>query len=95
MVDAQAVQQGRVQVVDVHRIAGDVVAEVVRLAVSDSSTDAATREPHAVAPRMMVAAEIVGRERALAEDGPAELPGPDHQGVFEEAALPQVGDEGR
>ena len=45
MVDAQAVQDRGVQVVDVDRVLDDVVAEVVGLAVDDARLDAAAGEP--------------------------------------------------
>ncbi len=44
---------------------------------------------------MMVAAVIVGGELALAVDGAAELAAPDDQRVVEQAALLEVGDQGR
>ena len=47
VVDAQAVQDRGVQVVDVDRVLDDVVAEVVGLAVDDARLDAAAGHPHA------------------------------------------------
>ena len=41
VVDAQAVQDRRVHVVNVDRIPGDVVREIVRLAIGQSAFDAA------------------------------------------------------
>ena len=61
VVDAQAMQHRRVQVMNMHRVARNVVAEVVRLAVSQSGLDAAARQPDGEAARMMVAAIVVGR----------------------------------
>ena len=45
VVDAQAVQHRGVQVVDVDRVANDVVAVVVGLAVSDARLDPAAGQP--------------------------------------------------
>ena len=87
VVDAQAVQHRRVQVVDVDRVAGDVVAEVVGLAVGHARLDAAAGQPDGEAARMMVAAVVVGGQLALAVDGAAELAAPDDQRVVEQAAL--------
>jgi hypothetical protein len=53
-------QHRRVQAREHHRVARNVVAEVVRLAVSQPGLDAAARQPDGEAARMMVAAIIVG-----------------------------------
>ena len=82
------------QVVDVDRVVGDVVAEVVGLAVGDAGLDAAAGQPDGEAARVVVAAVVVGGQRALAVDRPAELAAPDDQRVVEQAALLQVGDQG-
>ena len=66
VVDAQKVKDRRVQVVDFHGVAGDVVREVVGLAVSDSRLDAAAGEPDGEAAGVVVAAVIGGRELLLA-----------------------------
>ena len=73
--------------------ADDVVAEVVGLAVGDARLDAAAGQPDGEAARMMVAAVVVGGQRALAVDGAAELAAPDDQRVVEQAALLQVRDQ--
>src|SRR5712692_7555931 len=95
MFDAQAVQDGRLQVVDVNRIFRDVVAVVVRLADADAAPDAAPGQPHGKAARVVIAA-VVGRgQLALAVDGSPELSAPNHQRVIQHAALLQVDDESR
>ncbi len=95
VVDAQAVQDRGVQVVDVDRVFRDVVAEVVGLAVGDAGLDAAAGQPDREAARMMVAAVVVGRQLALAVDRAAELAAPDDERVVQQAALLEVLDEGR
>ena len=45
MVDAQAMENGGVQVADMHRVLGDVVAEVVGRAELDAGLDAAAGQP--------------------------------------------------
>ena len=85
VVDAQAVQDRGVQVVDVDRVLGDVVAEVVGLAVGDPGLDAAAGQPDGEAAGMVVAAVVVGGQRALAVDGAAEFAAPDDQRVVEQA----------
>ena len=59
VVDAQAMQDRGVQVMDVDGIAGDVVAEVVGRAVSDAGLDASAAQPDREAARMVVAAVIL------------------------------------
>ena len=73
VVDAETMQQRCVQVMNMHRVPGNVVAEIVGLPVSQSGLDAAASEPEGEATRMMVTAIIVGREGTLTVNGPAEL----------------------
>jgi len=82
MVEPQAAQDRGIEIVDVHRIADDVVAIIVGLAVLDAAANAGPREPHAEATAVMVPAMIVRGELALAVDRPAKLAAPDHQRVF-------------
>ena len=79
VIEAKAMQQRGVQVMDVDRIAGDVVAEVVGLAESLATADAAAGEPHAEAARVVIAAEVGGGQFALAVGRAAELAAPDDQ----------------
>src|SRR5260370_1983950 len=94
VIDAQAMEDGGVEVVDVDGIADDVVAVIVGLAVADAGLDAAAGEPHAEAAAVMVAAMIGGGELALAVHGAAELSAPEDQGIVQQAALLEVLDEG-
>ena len=91
VVDAQAMEDGGVQVVDVHGIGDDVVAEVVGLAVNHPRLDACAGHPEGEALRMMITAVIVAGELALAVDRPAKLTAPDHQCVVQKSALLEVG----
>jgi hypothetical protein len=70
-----------VQIVDVDRVAGDVVGKVVGLADRNSRLDPPAGQPEGEAARVMVAAVVVGGEASLAIDGAAELASPDHQRV--------------
>ena len=83
MVDPQAPQDRRVQIVDVHRVGGDVVAVVVGLAERDPA-DAAAGHPDRERTRMMIAAVVVGRQLALGY-GSSEFTGPDDQCVVQQA----------
>ena len=77
VIDAQAVKNGGLQIVDIHRILGDVVAVIVRCAIGDAWLDAAAGHPDGKASGVMIAAIIVGSQFALAVHGTAEFPAPD------------------
>src|SRR3989449_11605426 len=77
VVDAEAIEDCGLQVVDVHGVLDDVVAVIVGLTVIDAGLHSATRHPHAEAARMMVPAVVRRRERALAINGAAELAAPE------------------
>src|SRR2546422_899598 len=94
VVDAETVQDGRVQVVNVDRLVDHVVAKLVRLAVRVAAPDAGAREPDGEAARMMVAAVVVGGQRSLTVDRAAELAAPDDERVVEQAALFEVREQG-
>ena len=93
VVDAEQVQDGGLEVVDVHAAVGDVVAEVVGFAVDVAGPGAAAGHPHGKATGMVVAAVVVVGEPALREAGTAEFAAPDDQRVFEQAALFEVDEE--
>src|SRR5665213_4181381 len=93
MVDAEAVQDRGVERVDVDRILHDVVAEVVGLAIDHARLDAAAGHPDREAARVMIAAIILARQRALTVDRAAEFAAPDDERLIEQAALLQVGEQ--
>ena len=62
VIEAQAVQDRGVEVVDRDRIARDVVAEVVCFADRETASDAPASQPDSEAAGMMVAAIVVGFE---------------------------------
>src|SRR5690606_37679904 len=63
------------------------------LTVDDTGANPGPREPHAEAAGMMIPAIVDARQRPLAVHRTPELAAPDDQGVFEQAALFQIGDE--
>src|SRR5262249_54108668 len=65
------------------------------LAEGDAALDAAAGEPDREAARVVVAAVVGGRQRALAVNGAAELAAPDNQRVLEQAPLLEILDESR
>ena len=90
VVDAEAMQHGGVQIVDVNRVLGDVVAEFVGRAVGHASFDTAAGQPDAETAWVMVAAVVLPRERSLAINRAAELTGPDHECFIQETALFEI-----
>jgi hypothetical protein len=83
MVDSQAVQDCGVEVVDVDRVADDIVAVVVGFAVGDSATDASSGHPHREAAWVMVSTVVGGGEISLAVDRSTKLATPDDESVVE------------
>jgi hypothetical protein len=65
VVDAEQVQNGGVEVADVHWILHDVVAEGAGFAEDEARLDAAAGHPVAKTARMMIAALIGRRQPAL------------------------------
>ena len=94
VVDAELMQDRRVEVVDVNWIADDVVAEVVGLAVGDPRLDAAAGHPDREAARVMITAVVRGGQVSLAIDRASELAAPDDQRVVEQPAPLQVENQG-
>jgi len=86
VLEAEEVQDGGVQVADVHRIFNDVVAEVVGLTVNCAALDPAAGQPHRETARMMVAPVVVFAKPALAVNGAAKLAAPNNQSAVEHAA---------
>jgi len=58
VINSQLVKDGGVKVADVDGILGDVVAEVIGLAVNLSAFDAATGHPHREGTRVVIATVI-------------------------------------
>ena len=85
VVDAEAVQDRRVHVVDVDRIFDDVVTEVVGLTVHDAWLDPATGHPDREVSRVMVAAVVVASQFPLTVNGSPEFASPDDERVIEES----------
>src|SRR5438067_204899 len=78
VVDAKAMQNRGIEIVNVNRIANDVVAVVVGFAQDDAGLDAAACQPHRETTAMMVAAVVV-LQSALAVDRAPEFAAPDDQ----------------
>ena len=81
VIDAQAMQDGSVKVVDVNRVLLHVVAEVVGFAEHDTGLDTAARHPLGVTAWVMVSAVVGFCESALAVNRASELATPNDQRV--------------
>ncbi len=92
IVDSHAVQDRRVEFVDMDRVLGDVVTEVIRLAVSDTRLDATASHPNGETSWMVVAAIILARQIALAVSRAPKLAPPNHKSFIQHAALLEVVD---
>ena len=93
VIDSHAMEDRRVQVVDVHWVFGDVVAEVVGLSEGDATFDSPSCHPHAEISRVVIATVIVSRQTALAVNGTSEFTSPYDQGVLEHSASLEVLDQ--
>ena len=94
MVQAQQVQHGGLQVVDVDAVGlfGRIEAQLVGLADRLAGLDAAAGQPHGVGFDVVVAAD---RAAHLAHRRAAEFSAPDHQRLVEQPALLEVVEQSR
>src|SRR5437016_13337438 len=99
MFDAQAMEHGGVEIMNVDRIFGDVIAEIIGFSESEAALDSASGHPQAEAARVMVASEAGFGYLPLAVSGAAEFAAPNDQSIFEETTSRseerRVGKEGR
>jgi len=95
VVDAQQVEQRRLQIMNVNPVRGNVVAELVGRTVAHARLHPAAGEPNREAARMVVATVIVGRQSTLAINRPPELPSPNDQRVVQKPALLQIQNQRR
>src|SRR5262249_17539743 len=94
VIEAEAMQNGGVQVVDVDFVPHDVEAEFVGLADGDAGPDAAAGQPDSEGLRVMVAAQLASELGVRLDQWSAsEFAAPDGQGVCEQTALFEVLDE--
>ena len=92
VIEAELVEQGGVEVMDVDGIGDGGEAEIVRCADGGAGADTAAREPDGVS-----IDEVVPSRRLLAafgHRGAAELASPDDEGLVEEPAAFEVGTQG-
>ena len=90
MVDSHAMENGCIQIVDVHWVFSDVVAEIVGLSVGYPTFDSPTGHPHAEVSWVMIPSVVVSGQSTLAIDRASEFPTPYDQCVLEHAATLQI-----
>ena len=78
MIDSEAVQDCRIEIVDGHGITNNVITEVIGLADGLPTFDSTTSQPDREAARMMVAAIVVGSKFSLRVDCASEFAAPDN-----------------
>ena len=86
VVDAQALQHRGVEVVDVHRIADDVIAEIIGFSEGDAFFDSAACHPHAKVTGMVIPSIVLPCEFSLTVDRSPEFTTKDHQRVLEKSS---------
>src|SRR5437868_1939197 len=79
MLDSEQVEHRRVQVMDAHRIADNIVAEIVGLAIDQPGFDPPAGQPDRETAGMMIAAEVAFADIALAVSRAAKFTAPNHE----------------
>src|SRR4029453_462555 len=83
MVDAEAMQDSRLKIVDVNGVADNVVTVIVGFAPREARLDAAAGHPQRETAAVMIAAVVGCRQSALAIDGAAEFAAPNDERLVE------------
>ena len=79
MIETKKVEDGRMEVVNMHRIFTDIDAEIIRLTIDRSCLDASTRKPARKDPVMVLSpVRILGFDKGCATD----FSGPNNQRVL-------------
>lgn len=94
VIESQLVEKRCVKIADMDGVLGDVVAEVIGIAVDQTAFDTATGHPHCEGTWMVVATVVRFGERSLGVNRAAEFTAPDDEGVFEHAPLFKILNEG-
>ena len=79
MVQAQAMQDGRLEIMDMHRALDDPESEFVRSAQDLPAADAAARRPRAEAIGVVISPGRLVHSLELSEWGTSEFTSPDHE----------------
>ncbi len=83
VIDTHAMEDGSVEVAEMHAVLGDVIGEVIGHPVFEAGLDAAAGEEDREASAVVVTSAGRVTEAALGEGGASELGGEDDQRVFQ------------
>ena len=83
VIDAEAMEDGGVEVMDVYRVAGDVVGEVIGGAVGHSRLNASSGHPDSEASWVMVSTIVIFGQFALTVGGSSKFAAPDDERLVE------------
>ena len=87
VINAHAMKNRCVKVVDMNGIFGDVVTEIIGFTIRDTGLGTTTRHPHAEVFGMVISAVIFFGKSALRVDCSTKLATPYYEGFIEKAAL--------
>jgi len=90
VIQAQLMQDRRVQVMDMDRVLRHIPAPVVGAAVGEPLLEAAAGDHDAADAPVVIPPVVAAGERPLTDGGAAELAAHDHDGVVQQATLLQV-----
>src|SRR4030095_10405879 len=96
VIEAEEVEDRGVEIVDMHRVARDVPADLVGFAIGEPAFDSATGEQDRKRIRMMISTgDLLVPGTILAQRGSAELTAPDDERFIEQSAFLEVVDQRR
>ena len=83
IVDSEAMKNGGIQFVQVYRVLGDVIAEIIGFSVGDPFFDSAACHPHAKVTGMVIPSVVLPCEFSLTVDCSPEFTAKHHQRILE------------
>ena len=84
VIDAEAMQHGRVEVMNVHGLVDNVIAKIIGFTVDNTWLHTTTSHPFGVATGMVVPSVVSFRQAALAIDRSPKFSTPNHQRIVEQ-----------
>lgn len=94
VIESEAVEDGRLEIVDVNGVLGHVEAEVVSRAEGEASSYATASKPHGVGLRVVIPSQGASERRVVLDHGSStELASPDDQCGVQQSSVFQIPDE--
>ena len=94
VIDTHTVENGGIELVEMHRIFCDIIAEIIGFAVGHSGLDPSPGHPHAEVARVMVSTVALPGQFSLAVGGTPEFSTEDNKCVLKHSPFLQVLDQG-